>query len=388
MRWRSRCFAALLVGTTLVAAGCGAQAPVFDHGDYALEPAAADYDAEPSRVRGATAESIRIGERLLFVDSVDPDLTKGNGGGVVVGLNGVDDLLSGVQRSALLPFDVLAGFGVIGSNGRADDDPGQKLISITLLSLPDEEQAVAAGAAMAAADFAANTENAPLALPEHPAALTHWRPGVRTVGSWLVWKTLVIRVFAVVAEPDPAVMIDLLTRTYRGQLNELDTFVPTPAAELANLALDRDELLPRLVKTGDYWPHRWSFAVYGPRAYALLSGQPSVRLRDLEASAISAVAVTRTSFLFRAPDEDAVRTYAEALTNRLLDRDYSALASTPDLPGVSCHRAARPDPSSTTAHQFACVVRHGEFVVLLHSNREMDVRRQAVAQYALLGGSW
>lgn len=388
MRCRSRCLAAVFAAATLFAAACGAGGPVLDHGDYSVEPGVADYDTEPSRVRGATAESIRIGERLLFVDSVDPELTHGAGGGVVVGLNGVDNLLSGVQRTALLPFDVLAGFGVIGTNGRIDGDPDQKLISITILSLPDQEQAVAAAAAMAAADFEANTENAPLHLPEYPAALSHWRPGVPTVGSWLVWKSLVIRVYAMAAEPDPTAMIDLLTRTYRGQLAELDPFVPTPAAELANLALDSDKLLTRLVKTGEYWPHRWGFAVYGPRAYALLGAQPRVRLRDVEASAISAVAVMHNKFLFRADDEVAVHAYAEVLTNRLTARDYSALASTPDLPGVSCHRAARPDPSSIGAHQFACVVRHGEFVALIHSNREIDVRQQAVAQYALLGGSW
>ncbi|MEV6363586.1 DUF7373 family lipoprotein [Nocardia asteroides] len=386
MRYRSRCLAALL-SLTLLTAACGDESAELDHGGYALEPVPGDFDDAPSRVRGSLVESVRIGERLVFAERVDPDLVEGDGGGVVVGVRGVDELLSGVQKTALQPFDVLAGFGAIGSNGRPDNEQQHKLLSITILSLPDAEQAGAAAQAMAAADFGANTENAPLPLPDYPAALSHWRPGVPTVGSWLVWKNLVIRLYAKVVDPRPEVLTDLLTRTYRAQLAELDTFVPTPAAELAALKLDSEHLLTRVVKTGEYWPDRWDFLVYGPRTYALLLDKPSARLREFEQSKIDAVAVSYNKFLHRASDEQAARTYAEAEEKLLLSADFTPMAAASAPAGVSCYRASRPNTEVSAARRFACLVRHDEFVVRVYSNQETDVRQLAVAQYALLSGS-
>ncbi len=386
MRYRSRCVVALLSLTLLIAA-CGDESAALDHGGYALEPIPGDFDDAPSRVRGSLVESVRIGERLLFADRVDPDLVEGDGGGVVVGVRGVDELLSGVQQTALQPFDVQAGFGAIGSNGRSDNEQQHKLLSITILSLPDAEQAGAAAQAMAAADFGANTENAPLPLPDYPAALSHWRPGVPTVGSWLVWKNLVIRLYAKVVDPRPEVLTDLLTRTYRAQLAELDTFVPTPAADLAALKLDSEHLLTRVVKTGEYWPDRWDFLVYGPRTYALLLDKPSARLREFEQSKIDAVAVSYNKFLHRASDEQTARTYAEAEERLLLSADFTAMSEVPGPDGVSCYRASRPNTEVSAARRFACLVRRDEFVVRVYSNQETDVRQLAVAQYALLSGS-
>ncbi|WP_342801940.1 hypothetical protein [Nocardia sp. No.11] len=376
-----------LLSLTLLIAACGDESAALDHGGYALEPIPGDFDDAPSRVRGSLVESVRIGERLLFADRVDPDLVEGDGGGVVVGVRGVDELLSGVQQTALQPFDVQAGFGAIGSNGRSDNEQQHKLLSITILSLPDAEQAGAAAQAMAAADFGANTENAPLPLPDYPAALSHWRPGVPTVGSWLVWKNLVIRLYAKVVDPRPEVLTDLLTRTYRAQLAELDTFVPTPAADLAALKLDSEHLLTRVVKTGEYWPDRWDFLVYGPRTYALLLDKPSARLREFEQSKIDAVAVSYNKFLHRASDEQTARTYAEAEERLLLSADFTAMSEVPGPDGVSCYRASRPNTEVSAARRFACLVRRDEFVVRVYSNQETDVRQLAVAQYALLSGS-
>ncbi|MGW6424288.1 DUF7373 family lipoprotein [Nocardia sp. NPDC055053] len=386
MRYRSRCLAVLL-SLTLLTAACGDESVVLDHGDYALEPVPGDYDDAPDRLRGSLAESVRIGERVLFADRVDPDLAVGDGGGVIVGLRGVTEMLSGVQRQALLPFDVLAGFGATGSNGQLDNEQKEKYLSISILSLPDADQATAAAQAMAAADFGANTENAPLPLPDYPAALSHWRPGVPTVGSWLVWKNLVIRVFAKVVDPLPEVLGDLLTRTYRAQLADLESFVPTPAADLSTLKLDSGQLLTRVVKTGEYWPNNVDFVVYGPRAFSLMLDKPTVRLREFEASSVGAVAVSYNKFLHRARDERAAHTFAESEEKLLLDADYTAMPNGSGLPGVECYRAARPSSNVIAARRFACLVRHNEFVVRVYSNQESDIRQLAVAQYALLSGS-
>ncbi len=376
---------AALLSLCLVTAACGDQAP--DHGEYALVAQPGDYDDGPSRMRGALVESLRLGERVIFADRIDPELTAGNGGGPLVGVRGVDDLLSGVQRTALDPFDVLAGFGVIGGNGLDDNELKNKFLSITLLSLPDEAQATAAAQAMAAADFGATPENAPIVLPEYPAALSHWRPGVPTVGSWLVWKNLVIRLYAKIVDPNPEQLADLLTRTYRAQLAELETFTPTTPADLSNLRLDPDKLLPRVVKTDDYWPDRWDFFVSGPRAFALRNNEPRTRMREFEANKVDTIAVAHNKFLYRTADSASAESYAEVEEQQMLTR-YRETSGVAGLPGISCYSALRPEPASVPARRFACLVRHGEFVVRINGNQEVETRRQAVAQYALLGGSW
>lgn len=382
MRHRSRRLAALTVLAVGVATACADQ-PGLDHGDYSVQPIAADYDTEPSYHRGVLTESLRIGERLAIAEQIDPDLSRTRGGGVIVDHRGVDDMLSSSQREALAPFDVLAGFGAIAGNDQVHDEARLKFLSIAILALPSEEVAGQAAAAMARADFEANVDNAPLPVPEFPAALNHWRPGVPTVGSWLVWQNMVIRVYAKVIEPDPEVLTDLVARTYRAQLAELAGFTPTPPEQFPTTRMDRDGLLTRVVATGETTPQHEEFAVYGPRAFALLVDRPSVRLALLERHEVTAVAVSGNKFLYRTGSPDAAAAYADELL-AALDAEYTAMPGVPGLAAVRCQRALRPNPSEFEAVRFSCVVTHGEFVVRLLSNQDTDVRQLAAAQYALL----
>ncbi|MFD3747063.1 hypothetical protein [Nocardia sp. NPDC058633] len=381
----SRRFAALTVLIVGLATACGDQ-PGPDYGDYAIQPIAVDYDTQASYHRGVLTESLRIGERLVIAEQIDPDLSRTRGGGVIVDFDGIDEMLSSAQREALAPFDVLAGFGAIAGNDQVHNEATLKFLSIAILALPSEEIAGQAAAAMAASDFAANIDNAPLPVPEFGAALNHWRPGVPTVGSWLVWKNLVIRIYAKVVEPNPDVLTDLLTRTYRAQLAELDGFTSTPPERFAMTRMDPDGLLTRVVSTGRTIPEHQEFAVYGPRAFALLVGRPSARLALFERTQVTAVAVSHNKFLFRTGSPAAAVAYADELAASLT-ADYTDMAGVPELPMVRCHRALRPNPSEFEAIRFSCVVVHGEFVVRLLSNQDDDVRQMAAAQYALLAGT-
>ncbi|WP_410871663.1 hypothetical protein [Nocardia sp. A7] len=381
----SRRFAALTVLVVGLATACGDQ-PGPDYGDYSIQPIAADYDTAASYHRGVLTESLRIGERLVIAEQIDPDLSQTRGGGVIVDFEGVDEMLSSAQRDALAPFDVLAGFGAIAGNDQVHNEATLKFLSIAILALPSEEIAGQAAAAMAAADFGANIDNAPLPNPEFPAALNHWRPGVPTVGGWLVWKNLVIRIYAKVVEPSPAVLTDLLTRTYRAQLTALNGFTSTPPERFATTRMDSDSLLTRVVSTGRTIPKHEEFAVYGPRAYALLVGRPSVRLALFEKHQISAVALSHNKFLYRTGSPAAAVTYADELAASL-SADHTAMAGVPGLPAARCYRALRPNPSEFEAIRFSCLVVRGEFVVRLLSNRDDDVRQMAAAQYALLAGT-
>lgn len=386
VRYRSRRLAALAVTVVGFAAACGDQPAGLDHGSYSVRPIATDYDDTASRSRGILVESLRLGEHLLIAEKVDPELSMSRGGGVIADHGGVDDLLSAVQMSALQPFDVLGAFGAIAGNDQSHNEAADKALTISLIALPSEEAATAAAAAMAAADFGANAENAPLAVPEFPAALNHWRPGIPTVGSWLVWKNVVIRVFAKVVEPRPEVLVDLLTRTYRAQLAELATFTPTPPAELATARIDRDGLLTRVVSTGNTTPDRKEFAVYGPRAFALLLDRPTTRLRLFEEHRITAIAVSHNKILYRAESPAAAESFDAAIQD-VQAEDYAAMAGVPGVAGVACFRALRPDRRAVQARRFSCLIRHAGFVARIYSNQELDARRLAAAQYTLLADS-
>ncbi|MFD4458265.1 hypothetical protein [Nocardia sp. NPDC058480] len=377
----------LLVVGLLV--GCG-DAPVQpDHGSYSTEHIPADYDAGTSRARGILVESLRLGERVSFADRIDPDLTWTRGGGVLGDHRGLVpgmNILSGVQSNAAGKHGVLASFGAIASNGQAAG-MNEKLVSISLLAFSSEDVARAAAADMARADFEQGTDNVPIAVPDYPGALSHWRPSVPTVGSWLTWKNLVIRVYAKVLEPRAELLVDVLTRTYRTQLADLEGFVPTAEADLPNLHIDPDKLLTRIVQTGepqlDGKTGPDTFSVYGPRAFALLSERPAAFLAALRAASVSQIAVAHNQYLRRTASAEAAAAEAGRLASEG-ERDYASIPGIASLPKVSCWQAKLPNARGVLPDRFKCIVYRGADVVVVFSYLEADVRHLAAAQYALL----
>ncbi|MFD3705486.1 hypothetical protein ACFWUP_20295 [Nocardia sp. NPDC058658] len=389
MRFRLHRVAVLSLLVVGLPIGCG-DAPVGpDHGSYSTVPIPADYDEGPSRARGILVESLRLGERISFGDRIDPDLTSTGGGGVmgdhrglVPGMNS----LSGVQSNVASKLGVHASFGAIADNGRSDTKD-EKFVSISLLAFASEDIARTAAADMARADFEQGADNAPIVLPDYPAALSHWRPSVPTVGSWLTWKNLVVRVYAKVLEPRAELLADVLTKTYRTQLADLEGFVPTAEPDLPNLRIDPDKLLTRIVQTaepeldGDTGAD--TFSVYGPRAFALLSDRPSTFFATLRAASVSQIAVAHNKYLRRTASADAATAEAARLVEEG-ERDYVAIPGEPSLPTVSCAQARFPNERNVLANRFKCIVYHGVDVVVLFSYLEADVRHLAAAQYALL----
>ncbi|MFF0541530.1 DUF7373 family lipoprotein [Nocardia thailandica] len=377
----------LVMITALVLAAVAACAePGIDHGDYPVTPPSAAYDETPGLWRGTLTESLRIGERVLRADTIDPELTDGRGGGVLLNpLGRVSAMLSGPQQTALRDFDVLAGFGAIGGNDKRADERADKYISVAALSFASEAVAGDAARAMAAADFGSNTDNRPFELPEYPAALNHWRPGVPTVGSWLVWRNLVFRVVVKVTEPREDLLADLLNRVYRAQLTAMDGFTPTPAADLPALRHDPEHLLTRFVTVGEKTFDPMRFAVYRPHAYALLTPHPATTERGFTDLGVSRVAVSDNKFGYRVRDAAAAAALLDDPGTLLL----GSIATDPmpgvgGLPAVRCRRAQRPSVSALEARRFSCRMAVDDLVVEVFSNDETDVRRLAAAQYAVM----
>lgn len=366
---------------------CGSSSSATDYGSYPSHRVDGDYDSRPSRARGILVESLRLGEQIVLASDIDPDLTVGRGGGVFVDHHGpvLGSVLSGPQTTALEKYDVLAGTGALAANKPYDaENQAEKFLAVSLVAFPDEQTAAAAARDMESLDFQAAKANSPVTLDAYPQAMSHWQPGVPTLGSWMVWKTLVIRVLARLTLPDLGRLMDMVTRTYQRQLAALESFTATPAKDVPNLVLDPDKLLPRLVKTGDYTPDEMAFALYSPRAFALRAGEnPAADLSAFTAQGVTAVGISHNKFLYRTRDSAAATDLAAYLAGKRGETEQVPMRGIRDLPSVTCSQATRPS-TLPWPRRFRCIVVRDDLVALLYSDEETDIRRIAAAQYAVM----
>ncbi|MGW4246321.1 DUF7373 family lipoprotein [Nocardia sp. NPDC004722] len=370
----------------VVATACGNDAGAADYGPYSTAAGQNDFDRRPSRIRGILAESLRLADHIVFPAEVDAELTSLRGGGVSADDRGWHEAaFSAAQRGAGRAFGVAGSFGLAAANRSADiQGPPVKYLAVALTAFRDDAAAKAAAAEMARVDFEASPENAPIPLADFPSALSHWRPGVASIGSLLAWKNVVIRVYAELPEPDPGRLADLVSATYRKQVAQLTGFDAAPVPDPATIGLDPDGLLTRLVRTGDPLADPKSFAAFGVRAFAALAAEPARKLSTLSGYGVTALAVSHDKYLYRMRDSKSAQSYAGWLSDDPENSEYTWMRNA--LPGARCSEATRPDPKSLSARRYRCVVTRGEYVATVYSNTDTDVRQLAAAQYAIMAG--
>ncbi|MRH88668.1 hypothetical protein GFY24_14645 [Nocardia sp. SYP-A9097] len=372
--------------TLLVTAGCGGNGSTApDYGPYPHERIDGDYDTRPSLARGLLVESLRLGERVLYASSVDPDLKVGRGSTVLVDYEGVTGPNSGPHHRVLDRYQVTGGFSALAANKPYDAaETSKKFLMVSLLAFPDEQTATAAAGDMERSDFEFNSDNVPVTLDAYPEALNHWRPGVPTVGSLLQWKSLVIQVFAEREEADLGALTEMVTSTLRQQLAALETFTPTPVSELASLRLDPDGLLPLLVKTGDYTPDDNDFSVYGVHTYATTRDTPAVDFEADQRRGLLAVAYSHNKVLYRLRDAGGATDFASYLTGAHTTPEYVPMRGVAHRRGITCGQATQPATQRIAARRFRCVITSGAYVAVVYSNVDTDVRQLAAAQDSVL----
>ncbi|MRH88671.1 hypothetical protein GFY24_14660 [Nocardia sp. SYP-A9097] len=386
MRYRSGRFAVAAIGLLLLIAACGGNSGgTIDYGSYPVHRIEGDFDQRPSRARGILAESLRLGERIVLANEVDSDLSAGRGGGVLVDSSGLtDSTLSGPQRSALQGYSILGGYSALAGNKPFDPaETSKKFLAVSILAFPDEQTAAAAAADMEHADFLSNIDNAPVGLDAYPTAISHWRPGVPTLGSWLSWKSLVIRVFAELPAPDFGKLAEQVTKTLRLQVSALERFTPTPVSELPALRLDPDGLLPLLVKTDDYTPDDRTFAVYSTRAFAAASAKPAADFEANSSRGVTSIAVSHNKMLYRLRDAAAATEFT-AHQVEATQSEYLPMHGVANRNSIVCAQAKQPNAQSAEASRFRCLITRGEYVAKVYSNTDIDVRRLAAAQDSVL----
>ncbi|MEV6095071.1 hypothetical protein [Nocardia sp. NPDC051981] len=395
MRFRLRRAAAAAVGLVVLAgmAACGGSGgDTSDYGPYSGKPSTSDFDQKPSKARGMLVESLRLGEHIMYATDIDPEIGMGRGGGVFadrLGLGLGDSVISAPETRAANGHDPLAAFGAMAaSKSYADYTAGkpQKFLATSLVEFPDEAAASAAAADMDRADFEANADNVPVAVDAFPAAISHWRPGIPTLGSTMAYKSLVIRVYVQSLDPDLGTLVDMVTRSYRRQIDLLANYTPTPSADLPKLQLDPGKLLPRTVLTDDPMPTAMKFAVWGVHAYSALLDSPAEDAKANAEHGINTVAVSYNKRLFKMRDATAAKNYAGYLDGQPGDTEYIPIRGVSGLPDVACRQLSKPS-KNLEARRFRCVMFRGEYVATVYSNTDIDLRQLAGAQYSVMGGT-
>ncbi|MVU78924.1 hypothetical protein GPX89_16935 [Nocardia sp. ET3-3] len=388
VRFRRLSVAGMGVALLVLITACGSDGAAPDYGPYSIVPGNNDFDRQPSLIRGIFAESLRLADHIAFPTDVDADLATVWEAGVSADEKGLhESALSAPQRAAARPFGVVGSFGVAAANrGEGVTGPPLKYLHMSLTAFRDERSAAAAAAEMERVDFEVSSENAPVAVDAFPAALSHWRPGVPSMGSLLAWKNVVIRVYAQLPDPDLGRLVDMVTTAYRKQTAQLSGFDAAAVPDVTGVPLDPDGLLTRLVRTGDTIADPKTFAAFGIRAYSALSGDPARTLTNYSGKGVTALAVSHNKSLYRMRDSNAATSYREWLADDPENSEYTWMRNVRDLTGARCSEATRPDPKSVQARRYRCVVTRGEYVAVVYSNTETDIRQLAAAQYAIMAG--
>ncbi|MFB7717573.1 hypothetical protein [Nocardia sp. NPDC056100] len=363
----------------------------LDFGEFGAETL-----AEPSNSKdkyGRLIESARMAEAVTDPREVDPSLSPS----FPLPLPRPADtmgILADVAVPILTKYGMLAGYSVNGcppKNCPADDPPWS--VGITVLRLPDATAAQSAAAEIEAADFAVNPENAPVTLPEYPAARGHWRPTVPTIGFVLAHGTYVVAIFVRYPNPDLGELTRLASKAIAVELPRLDRFQPTPVADLPKLRFDADGMLRRMVPTtrGE-WSYPYitkiqgstiagkgsylepSGVVYGPNGSRLALPAASTAAGIAE-DAIESIALIDRGWLFRLRDATAARRLAKEESG--YGQMQTPLAN-PPVPDAKCLRHEQIVPV------YYCVVQDGRYVAIVNATDEKSVHQRAAAQYALL----
>ncbi|MFB8002174.1 hypothetical protein [Nocardia sp. NPDC056000] len=390
MRLRRFAVAALAAAIAGAPAGCGSESaatdrdPTLDVGSYSTQRPDSGYDDRPSLDRGILVESLRLGERIAFGSDVATEFAAGQGGQVLASSQGIRNI-PGVAEEAIYQHHPLAEY-----RARFAETPFLGLhqqhfeLSIALIAFPDEQAATAAAYDLAQHDNGANARNEAVSLPNYPAALSHWRPGVPNIGSWQAYRSVVVAVFVQAREAKLDQLTDLLGKTYEQQLPMLDGYTATRRDQQPNLKIDPDKLLTKLVKTSDAHPDQHDFAVYGPRTFALLGADPAAATREYDARGVESIAVSDNKYLYQLRDTAAARDFVDHLASDPTVSKYAPMAGVSGAPEVACFRAGKPNPTVVSARRFRCLIPHDALVAEVFSEQEPDVRQLAAAEYVLL----
>ncbi|WP_455749578.1 DUF7373 family lipoprotein [Nocardia fluminea] len=400
-------------GCGSVVAGTGTAGEVdvrtLDVAKYPVEPIDTIYEYSPSMRTAQMLAAYRLAGSMALGTDIDPEFKYGAGNALTS--PGIATLyLSKATRDVLQDNKMLYGwangstdkeeYDVI-SNRAADNSLSDlqreklkaRFSSITVLQFADDKTAERVAKDISNADFAvAANDNKPISLPNYPAATSHRRPGVPTLGSTLAHGRYVIYIHVGVRDDDVTQLTALAEKTYRAQILLLDKLPALSPADMLRLPPDPDGMLrralnPKMSPTVDdleYFTHD---------RIGYYQANRKQQLNDSLFAETGADRFTRSwgTELVRTRDEVAAETLRDKVIELLVPSSELA-DSPPQLPDTKCAKNTDPrlnDKFVDTGERkrFLCAVQYRRYVAIVDANQIQDAHQRAAAQYALFANS-
>ncbi|MFI6364333.1 hypothetical protein ACIBG0_16465 [Nocardia sp. NPDC050630] len=348
---------------------------------------------------GRTLESVRMAEAIIDPVEADASLKFSFETGGALPLPTpvkATRVLAKTVRPVLERYGMLAGFMVGGADKEQIGQPvtgRSRLLTVVLLRFPDANAARQAAREMDAVDAAVSPENVPVVIANQPSAFAHWRPNVPALAATMAHESFVISVLIGHTSPDLAALTGVARQAFEAQSTRLRGFSATPPDKFAELPLDSDDMLAKLIaEVPGRWPFPtvvmtdyaqnagWSAAamvtgiVFGPRGTYLNGSRERPSSVELDA-------INGWNELERYPDAIAAR---RAFSDADLEDDPAIRsAPAPDaVPDVRCVEQLDVPPQIPL--RVICRLVHGRYNALIRGRDLKSTHQQVAAQLALL----
>ncbi|MFE6862764.1 hypothetical protein [Nocardia sp. NPDC057668] len=388
--------AALVAGVVTVTScgsdpGGGPPDPVvdlgaLDVGGYRTEPK--DYAPKDHRSVARIFEAERLGAMVPVPSELDARLRFNRGGDIHAFLE--PDVTHPSPMYTWLKKDgfaqdaagFVAGFA---SSGRSESDERISFaLSVSVLLFESEQQAAAAGTALAARGWQAEASKVvALSSARHPRAVVSWQPEAQVLTSWYATGKFVIVATADSREnrtlkiSDQDLLSTLADNGTAAVAERVRSFEPTPPDQLDTVPLDPEGLLRISLPRPEGDEFRMLPGVYEPTAFVHLSEDADKARKRLEEFGVDRVSVNG-SWLYRTRDAAA----AEGMLAEESAGKFRVAVSPPaGLSNAKCTKYRGPEEST---YPFYCYVRFGRYMAMSWGLQLPDVQQRISAQYTLL----
>lgn len=356
----------------------------LDVGSYSTDPIDLQFRYIPQLYFGKEIAAMRLLDKIAIGTEIDPSLTRNSSGAIAEAKEGLNKDISQGFVTALEQNGMLYGVRT-DKRQRKETDPtdGDELVDMSVYQFPDKESAAAAAKAFEEADFAiARDQNQPVRLDKYPNALSHWRPGIRTIGSRLAEGNYLLDIFARTPQPELPQLTQLLEHIYDVQIPMLRELPPLSKRDILHLPYDPNGMHRKtLAAKGFYGPSLLTAGSFTTRGFLNVSNADGKILADK--GKIEAVSTTEGyTTLFRSADAAGAQALAEELHRRV----KISIDPPQGVPDAFCEENT--EEQVFTDKRYRCVVRYGRYVGRVSSSQVKDAQQRAAAQYAVLANSW
>ncbi|QLY27852.1 hypothetical protein H0264_20620 [Nocardia huaxiensis] len=350
---------------------------------------------------GRVVESVRMAETLIDPVEVDSGLRYSANTYGVMPLptpGKARMMLADPVRAVLEREGMVAGCAVGGTDrelgAKRPEVGAARVLTAIVLRFPDSEAAGRAARDIDAVDAAVSTANQALAIPEYPQAHAHWRPGVASMAATVASGDYVVTLLIGDLTPDAGAMTAMARKAFDAQVNRLREFVPTARERLAELSLDPEGMIRRMVPPA---PGRWLYpavvsstgaqnAGWDARilSVGVVYGSRGARLwmRGGVTESVELVAVNVQNVLNRYSTAAAARQVYSGATRK--DAEAKGVVAVPvpgDSPDIRCQEDSN---VGVETPRFVCRIVYGRYYAVIVSRDRATVVEKAAAQYGLL----